>query len=69
MIDSVSRRLAFSMGSLILVLLLLLTGLGFVALRNATDDSLSVALWQMTQARAQAHQDIFRQAKDRKSVV
>lgn len=64
MIDSVSRRLAFSMGSLILVLLLLLTGLGFVALRNATDDSLSVALWQMTQARAQAHQDIFRQAND-----
>jgi signal transduction histidine kinase/CheY-like chemotaxis protein/HPt (histidine-containing phosphotransfer) domain-containing protein len=64
MIDSVSRRLAFSMGSLILALLLLLSALGFVALRNATDDSLSVAIWQMAQARAQAHREIFRQAND-----
>lgn len=64
MTDSVSRRLSFSMGSLILALLLVLTGLGFIALRNATDDSLSVALGQMAQARAQAHQDIFRQAND-----
>ena len=64
MIDSVSRRLSLSMGSLILALLLLLTGAGFVALRQATDDSLSIALGQMAQARAQAHQDIFRQAQD-----
>jgi hypothetical protein len=64
MIDSVSRRLSLSMGSLILALLLLLTGTGFIALRQATDDSLSIALGQMAQARAQAHQDIFRQAQD-----
>ncbi|NHC05561.1 response regulator [Azonexus fungiphilus] len=63
MIDSVSRRLSLSMGSLIFALLLLLTVSGFIALRQGTDDSLSIALGQMAQARAQAHQEIFRQAE------
>lgn len=63
MFNTVSRRLSFSMGALILVLLLLLAGVGFFALRQATENSVALTLRQLAETHAQAHQETFRQAQ------
>ncbi len=63
MFNTVSRRLSLSMGALILVLLVLLAGSGFIALRLATENSVSLTLQQLAETHAQGHQETFRQAQ------
>jgi|GEM_PF-754035 len=63
MINTVSRRLSLSLGALILVLLVLLAGAGFIALRLATEKTVSLTLQQLAETHALAHQETFRQAQ------